>query len=219
MATSAGCGDDEDAELERSDRDGHAYRRAGRGRRADRAARKRTTVCAYDRAGTGTTAALPRKRRTIDDQAEELDALLAAADVPTPRVLVGSSFGGFVVAHTARNHRRGVGGVVLLDVSAGNAELTAKQAPEAAWDHPANVECVDSFHAERTMAKDRRSLGGLPVMVVTADGGQSDERDQQFWKRLSSNFTQVVLAGGHDIYDDDPKGVVTQIQKTVVAAG
>ena len=125
--------------------------------------------------------------------------------------------GGFVAVHTAREHPEGVGGIVLLDVPAGNAELTAAEAPDAAWDHPANVERVDSFHAERTMARDTRSLGNIPVTVVTADAGQSDADDQQVWKRLSSNFRQVVLSGGHDIYAADPEGVAEQIIKTVDA--
>jgi hypothetical protein len=180
---------------------------------------KRSTVCAYDRAGTGDTAELPKRRRTIDDQAEELAALLAAAGVPEPRVLVGSSWGGFVAVHTARNEPDGVGGIVLLDVPAGNAQLTAAEAPDAAWEHPINVERVDSFDAERTMARDSRSLGDLPVRVVTADGGQSDKQDQRFWKLLSSNFSHVVLSGGHDIYLDNPDGVVKQIQKAVDAVG
>jgi pimeloyl-ACP methyl ester carboxylesterase len=82
-------------------------------------------VCAYDRAGTGETASLPNERRTVDDQAEELNTLLAAAEVPTPRVFVGSSWGGFVAVHTTRNYPDGVGGLVLLDVPAGNPHLTA----------------------------------------------------------------------------------------------
>lgn len=180
---------------------------------------RRLTVCTYDRAGTAATAALPNERRTIDDQAHELDALLTAADVPKPRVLVGSSWGGFVAVHTARNHPGSIGGVVLLDVPAGNPHLTADEAPDAAWDHPANVERVDSFHAERTMARDKRSLGDIPVTVVTADGGQSDKRDQQVWKLLSRDFSQVVLSGGHDIYLDDPQGVVRQILNTVDRIG
>ena len=179
---------------------------------------ERSTVCAYDRAGIGETAELPNKRRTIDDQADELSALLAVADVPKPRVLVGSSWGGFVAVHTARNHPNGVGGLVLLDVPAGNAKLTADEAPEAAWDHPANVERVDSFHAERTMARDKRSLGDVPVAVVTADAGQSDKKDQRVWKRLSSNSSQVVLSGGHDIYSYDSEGVVEQILNLLDAA-
>jgi hypothetical protein len=178
---------------------------------------QRTTVCAYDRAGTGSTASLPNERRTIDDQAHELNELLAAADVPKPRVLVGSSWGGFIVVNTARNHPDGVGGIVLLDVPAGNpANLTAE---DADWKHPSNVTRTDALHAERVMARDKRSLGDVPVTVVTANGGQSDAKDQRVWKRLSSNFSQVVLSGGHEIYLDDPNGVVEQILKTVDAAG
>jgi len=177
-----------------------------------------STVCTYDRAGTGQTVELPNKRRTIDDQAEELNALLASAEVPKPRVLVGSSWGGFVAVQTARNHPAGISGLVLLDVPAGNARLSAQEAPEAAWDHPTNVERVDSFHAERTMARDTRSLGDVQVTVVTADAGQSDKRDQRSWKRLSSHFSQVVLSGGHDIYNYDAEGVVEQTLKTVDAA-
>ena len=180
---------------------------------------QRSTVCAYDRAGTGDTARLPKKRRTVIDQAAELDALLEAADVPRPRVLVGSSWGGFVVVQTARDHPEGVGGVVLLDVPAGNANLTEAEAPEAAWDHPLNVERVDSFHAERTMARDRRTLGDVPVTIVTADGGASDRRDQRVWKRLSTSARQVVLAGDHDIYASDPQGVRDEILRAVDAAG
>lgn len=93
---------------------------------------------------------------------------MTAADVPEPRVLVGSSFGGFVVVHAARARPAGVGAI---------------------------------------------------VRVVTADGGQSDKADQRAWEVLSSDFTQVGLAGGHDIYADDPAGVTEQIPAAVDAAG
>ena len=68
------------------------------------------------------------------------------------------------------------------------------------------------------MARDRRSLGDLPVTVVTADGGQSDKKDQRFWKRLSSNFLQVVLSGGHDIYSYDTEGVGARCNTTIALA-
>ena len=93
--------------------------------------------------------------------------------------------------HTARNHPDDIGGIVLLDVPAGNARLTARKAPDAAWNHPTNVERVDSFHAERTMARDKRSLGEVPVTVVTADAGQSDKRDQRVWEAA----VEQLLAG------------------------
>jgi hypothetical protein len=43
---------------------------------------------------------------------------------------------------------------------------------------------------------------------MTPDAGSGNEKDQQFWRRLPSDFSQVVLSGGHDIYLDDPKGAL-----------
>ena len=178
---------------------------------------RQATVCAYDRAGMGTTAELPQRRRTLKDQAEELDALLAAAKVPSPRVLVGSSWGGFVAVQTARDHPTGVGGVVLLDVPAGNAELTLKDEPALAWDHPENPDRVDFLQAEHAIARDRRSLGDVPVRLVFASDGQTKKSDVRFWSRLSSDVEHVELTGGHDIYADDPAGVTEQIAGAVAA--
>ena len=61
-------------------------------------------------------AALPKRRRTVDDLVENLHELLPAADVETPYLLVGSSFGGLVVMHYAGRYRDDVAGIVLLDV-------------------------------------------------------------------------------------------------------
>src|SRR5918996_4432544 len=69
----------------------------------------------------------------------------------------------------------------LLDVPAPNPHLTAAEAPDAAWDHPINVERVDSFHGAH-VGRATRSLGDVLVTVVM-DAGQSDAQDQRFWKR------------------------------------
>jgi pimeloyl-ACP methyl ester carboxylesterase len=75
---------------------------------------KRTRVCAYDRAGLGwsdaTTA--PRDARQI---ARELHALLGAAGISGPYVLVGHSGSGFYVQLYAADYPAEVAGVVLVD--------------------------------------------------------------------------------------------------------
>ncbi len=47
---------------------------------------------------------------------------------------------------------------------------------------------------------------------MSASHGQSaDPDEQQLWLEGSSRPVQVILDGGHNIYDDDPGGVLEQI--------
>lgn len=71
-------------------------------------------ACAYDRAWLGWSdpANSPRTTSTIVD---ELHALLEAADVPAPRILVGHSYGGMLVRAYAANYPEQVAGLVLVD--------------------------------------------------------------------------------------------------------
>lgn len=75
---------------------------------------KMTRACVYDRAGLGWSDPSP-KPRTPTVMAEELHALLAAAEVPGPYVLVGHSFGGLLVRLYAARYPREVAGLVLVD--------------------------------------------------------------------------------------------------------
>jgi len=77
---------------------------------------KFTRVCSYDRAGLGYSdpSAQPRTSEVI---AEELHALLHAAEIPPPFVLVGHSMGGYDVRVFASKFRNEVTGMVLVDSS------------------------------------------------------------------------------------------------------
>jgi pimeloyl-ACP methyl ester carboxylesterase len=77
---------------------------------------KFTRVCSYDRAGLGFSDSSPRPR-TSRVIAEELHALLHAADIAPPYVLVGHSMGGFDVRLFASLYRSEVAGMVLVDSS------------------------------------------------------------------------------------------------------
>jgi pimeloyl-ACP methyl ester carboxylesterase len=68
----------------------------------------------YDRAGHGWSD-LAREPRTAQQIALELHALLGAAGVPGPYVLVGHSFGGYVVRAFAHIYHDDVAGIVLVD--------------------------------------------------------------------------------------------------------
>jgi pimeloyl-ACP methyl ester carboxylesterase len=81
-------------------------------------------VCAYDRPGTLryiegtplTDRTTPvQQPRTVRDIVDELSALIEAAEVPKPLVLVGHSLGGLIVQLFARLHPDLVHGVVFVD--------------------------------------------------------------------------------------------------------
>jgi pimeloyl-ACP methyl ester carboxylesterase len=73
-------------------------------------------VCSYDRAGMGYSEPSSR-RRTSRVIAEELHALLQAAAIAPPYVLVGHSMGGFDVRLYASLYPSDVVGMVLVDAS------------------------------------------------------------------------------------------------------
>lgn len=77
---------------------------------------KFTRVCSYDRAGLGYSdpSSQPRTSRVI---AAELHALLQAASIPPPYVIVGHSMGGYDVRVYTSLYRNEIAGMVLVDAS------------------------------------------------------------------------------------------------------
>ena len=77
---------------------------------------RRTRVCSYDRAGYGWSDMGPLPR-TSERIARELRTLLEKADVTSPYILAGHSFGGFNAQLFARNYPEETAGLVLIDAS------------------------------------------------------------------------------------------------------
>ena len=71
-------------------------------------------VCAYDRAGTGFSDGGPLPRN-LEVNTEDLFALIRAAHIATPVVLVGHSYGTNVVRRFADLHAADVAALVLVD--------------------------------------------------------------------------------------------------------
>ena len=75
---------------------------------------KLTRTISYDRAGLGWSDPC-RIPRTLNDILSELDALLLAAAIPGPYLLVGHSFGGLLIRAWAARHADQVAGLVFVD--------------------------------------------------------------------------------------------------------
>jgi pimeloyl-ACP methyl ester carboxylesterase len=153
----------------------------------------RTRVCTYDRAGTGTSDPAPDERRDADDVVREAHALLEAAQVNGPLVLLGRSFGGMIVTHYADVTPQYVVGVVVLDTPAPSAGFTEKSEPELVWDAPGNTEHLDVVNGfENRFANDPPHFD-VPLLVITPVPGEGSVENESFWLQASPHAKQVNL--------------------------
>ena len=88
-------------------------------------------VCAYDRAGMGKSPPGPFPRDT-KAQVADLEALVKAAKLKGPYVLVGHSAGGYNVRLFASRHLRDIAGIVFVDSSVENQLEHEKLMPKVA---------------------------------------------------------------------------------------
>jgi pimeloyl-ACP methyl ester carboxylesterase len=157
-----------------------------------------TRVCMYDRAGTGTSDPAPNERRDAEDVVNDIKALLIAADLAGPYVLVGRSFGGMIVTHYAEAAPEGVVGIVVLDTPAPSATFTEQSEPGLVWDFPGNIEHLDVVGGfENRFAKDPPRFE-VPVLVITPQPGEATAEDESFWLQVSPKSSQVELACGDE---------------------
>ena len=76
-----------------------------------------TQVCVYDRAGIGWSDPPSHGRSTPGTMASDLSALLQAAGIPPPYVLVGHSLGGVIARRFQADYPEAVAGMLLIDSS------------------------------------------------------------------------------------------------------
>jgi pimeloyl-ACP methyl ester carboxylesterase len=186
-----------------------------------------TQVCAYDRAGTGSSARRPRgvDPPTVGLQAAELHAVLGEADVAPPYVLVAHSYGGLIARVFADRYPSEVAGFVFEAVStAWEIDLW----PE--WD---DTPWIDGGRVTDIEATKRQVLGAVPLgsrpSVVVSQGTYDDEgipewaapsfvRQQARLATLGSDVIHVRADGvGHFIHDERPAVIVSAVAAVVDA--
>ena len=169
-----------------------------------------TTVCTYDRPGTGQSDAPPRGRRTMRDLCAVQDQVVAKIGLRAPYVLVGQSGGGNLnIGCAARNPER-VAGLVTIDSYHDDPEDL--RAEGFVWTD--NPEFVDYVNYSEELDTLTMPIGEFPVLVISAtDADPGGEKNQSHWLGLSPQSRQVSIEGPHDLQEVAPEQVVAEILK------
>ncbi len=169
-----------------------------------------TTVCAYDRPGTGSSDPPPHRRRTMRDLCAVQDQVVATLPLRTPYFLVGQSGGGNLNIGCAARHPQRVAGLVTIDSYHDDPEDL--RAEGFVWtDNPEFVDYVDYSEELDTLTM---PIGDFDVLVISAtEADPGGDENQRHWLRLSPHSRQVVIEGPHDLQEVAPAQVVTEILK------
>jgi len=172
---------------------------------------ERTTVCTYDRPGTGLSTDLPDHRRTLDDVCGVQDEVIDALAITTPYVLVGQSAGGNMVIGCAQRHPDRLAGLVVVEGYHDDPREMRKWQREEGWTWRENPEHLDYINMTDELDGLHMPLGVFPVLILTAtDADEGNVKNQRYWLGLSPNSRQVVVEGGHDLHDDNPESLAAE---------
>ena len=189
--------------------------------------------CVYDRANRGLSDADARPR-TSSDIVDDLHALLGAAELASPYLLVGRSFGGYNVRLYASRYPDEVAGVVLIDtVTPGfidglEARLTPDQWKIEAASYRGGVEpYLDFLASGDEVAAADPPPADVPLLVIAATDRHLGSEDWPAdWPGPGLNALwdaeQQLLAGltpgGRLVVAEDTAHLV-QIQRPEYTAG
>ena len=201
-----------------------------------------TRVCAYDRPGTEQMEGAPGRSTdvpqpiTAQGAAADLHAVLTAAEVPGPYVVVGHSWGGMIATVFARTYPDDVAGLVLVDpgsqylqatlppdvweqwmtdIAAAGQANPGKEAP----DYPSSIAALEALPP----------LPSMPTAVLSADRpfdylgiGDAEAYWQQWLDAAallaeSLGATHVTETGsGHFVGNEHPELVMEQIRAAII---
>ena len=182
-----------------------------------------TRACVYDRANLGQSDSAPGPRG-LHDLVGDLEALLEAAEIPPPFVLVGTSGGGYITAGFAYEHPRDVAGLVFVDTGAPFPNPPKEIVEETDPDNPENVEKRDYLQVEKDAWNARTRIGDIPVKIITVEFSPEAISESPFaaerklmrrnverqrgWLALSPRAEQIVANTGHAVEEEDPQLVI-----------
>ena len=210
-----------------------------------------THVCAYDRPNNRLRDGRPSRSDpvpqpvTAGSSVADLHALLRAAQVPGPYVLVGHSFGGLIARLYATTYPRQVAGLVLVDAT---DELLRDLLPPEQWalvdqlllepdstpgfDPPLEIADLSTSYDQMIRAKAARPLRPtLPMVVLTRGlpepslppdltppGFPDGDTMERNWRTAQGSLAAIVPYARHVIARKSNHYVLTEQPELVIDA-
>lgn len=193
-----------------------------------------TTTVRWDRAAFGRSdrGPLPQTTERICD---DLDLLLAAAAIPSPYLLVGHSFGAFILRVFAPRRPETISGLVFVEPSMPDAdELVRPLLTPPQWDdlqrnwRPVGHPQLVDFERSAAEVLGAPPLPDVPVLVLfgerftTFDGWPRDAVEalwRAHYHALANSVPHgrivAVADAGHDLFVDQPARFVAEIASFV----
>ena len=184
--------------------------------------------CIYDRLNAGRSDHDPGRSQAIDS-VDDLHALLGAAGVKPPYLLVGHSFGGMIALMYAATYPDEVDGILLVDAT---LPFEAELDPPGSRDEiraelDANVEHLDWYDAYEQVGA---VLDRLPLVPITYLFGTLQELPAEWepgaYVDTLHGFVDGLPRGrlveegsGHDMPIEIPQEIAAQTRKMLEAVG
>ncbi len=205
---------------------------------------KSNKVFTYSRSGHGRSEARP-VTPTLASRTDELEQLIAAAGLTPPFILVGHSYGGFLIRSYAARHPGQVAGMVFVDPSDEHQNVELRKLDPAGVD--SDTRLLAQFmppklqpelgQVQAILDSGKLELAGplpdVPVAVLTSV--QRREKPQLFletpaavevWRDLHARFFRGFRSGvhvvtphsGHNIHQEQPQLVIDAVEQVIAAA-
>jgi pimeloyl-ACP methyl ester carboxylesterase len=184
-------------------------------------------TCVYDRVNVGLSDREAGRHSATDD-VEDLHALLGAAEIEPPYVLVGHSFGGMEMLMYAGMYPEDVEGIVLADATLPFESLLDPPdlRAEIRAELNANPEEVDFYGAYAEARALVASIAGVPVTYLF--GAQQvlpPEWEEGAYEAALHRFLDglpdgrlIELAADHDLPLDEPEAIADAVRQTLSAS-
>ena len=143
--------------------------------------------------------------RGLTDLVGDLEALLEAAAVDGPYVMVGTSGGGYISVVFAVAHPDDIAGIVLVEVPSPFVDPPPEIVELTAWDHPANIEQRDYLQVEIDAWAARTEIGDIPVTVISNDYGPDAESRRAHQRRRPTRLARPQPTRRADRGDHRPR--------------